>query len=92
MIKEVQVEATFADGVKLVTIHNPIRYEARRYIISDDNLLLNDNNNTFSVEVKNEGDRPIQVGSYYHFAEVNSNLKFIKPVFGKETNIILNLH
>ena len=25
MIKEVQVEATFADGVKLVTIHNPIR-------------------------------------------------------------------
>ena len=25
MVKEVQVEATFTDGVKLVTIHNPIR-------------------------------------------------------------------
>ena len=25
MVKEVQVEATFPDGVKLVTIHNPIR-------------------------------------------------------------------
>ena len=58
------------------------------YIISDDNLLLNDTNNTFSVEVKNEGDRPIQVGSHYHFAEVNSNLKFDRNLsLGKRLNI-----
>ena len=58
------------------------------YIISDDNLLLNDNNNTFSVEVKNEGDRPIQIGSHYHFAEVNSNLKFDRNLsLGKRLNI-----
>lgn len=58
------------------------------YIISDDNLLLNDNNNTLSVEVKNEGDRPIQVGSHYHFAEVNSNLKFDRNLsLGKRLNI-----
>ena len=63
-------------------------WEAREYIISDDNLLLNDNNNTFSVEVKNEGDRPIQVGSHYHFAEVNSNLKFDRNLsLGKRLNI-----
>lgn len=58
------------------------------YIISDDNLLLNDNKNTFSVEVNNEGDRPIQVGSHYHFAEVNSNLKFDRNLsLGKRLNI-----
>ena len=58
------------------------------YIISDDDLLLNDNKNTFSVEVKNEGDRPIQVGSHYHFAEVNSNLKFDRNLsLGKRLNI-----
>ena len=58
------------------------------YIISDDNLLLNDNNNTLSVEVKNEGDRPIQVGSHYHFAEVNLNLKFDRNLsMGKRLNI-----
>ncbi|WP_199054860.1 urease subunit beta [Aquitalea sp. ASV15] len=31
---------------------------------------------TISVEVANSGDRPIQVGSHYHFAEANDALRF----------------
>ena len=57
------------------------------YIISNQSLELNSNNNTFQIEVINEGDRPIQVGSHYHFAEVNSNLKFDRKIsYGKRLN------
>ena len=38
--------------------------------------LLNQNRETISVTVANSGDRPIQVGSHYHFYEVNSALNF----------------
>ena len=37
---------------------------------------LNKGRRTVSVEVVNSGDRPIQVGSHYHFAETNAALKF----------------
>ena len=58
------------------------------YIISNQSLELNSNNSTFQIEVINEGDRPIQVGSHYHFAEVNSNLKFDRKIsYGKRLNI-----
>ena len=58
------------------------------YIISNQSLELNSNNSTFQIEVINEGDRPIHVGSHYHFAEVNSNLKFDRKIsYGKRLNI-----
>ena len=58
------------------------------YIISNQSLELNSNNNIFQIDVINEGDRPIQVGSHYHFAEVNSNLKFDRKIsYGKRLNI-----
>ena len=58
------------------------------YIISNESLELNSNNNSLQIEVVNEGDRPIQVGSHYHFAEVNSNLKFDRKIsYGKRLNI-----
>ena len=38
--------------------------------------LLNQNRETILVTVANSGDRPIQVGSHYHFYEVNSALNF----------------
>ena len=37
---------------------------------------LNDNRNSITLKVSNTGDRPIQVGSHYHFAETNEYLKF----------------
>ena len=37
---------------------------------------LNDNSQSIILKVSNSGDRPIQVGSHYHFAEANEYLKF----------------
>ena len=37
---------------------------------------LNDERQSITLKVSNSGDRPIQVGSHYHFAEVNAFLKF----------------
>jgi urease subunit beta len=39
-------------------------------------LVLNPGLATLSVVVANTGDRPVQVGSHFHFAEVNSSLQF----------------
>lgn len=58
------------------------------YIINNEDLEINSNNNTLYIEVINKGDRPIQVGSHYHFAEVNSFLKFNREIAkGKRLNI-----
>ena len=46
------------------------------YLILDGNLEINSENNTITIEIINVGDRPIQVGSHFHFAEVNAFLKF----------------
>ena len=46
------------------------------YLIKDGSLEINSGSNTISIEIINEGDRPIQVGSHFHFAEVNAFLKF----------------
>ena len=39
-------------------------------------LLLNPGRRTATVVVENASDRPIQVGSHYHFAETNAGLRF----------------
>jgi urease subunit beta len=41
---------------------------------------LNAGLDTVSLEVSNSGDRPVQVGSHYHFAETNAALLFDRPV------------
>ncbi len=46
------------------------------YLIIDGNLEINSDSNTITIEIINVGDRPIQVGSHFHFAEVNTFLKF----------------
>ena len=46
------------------------------YLIKDGSLEINSENNTITIEIINVGDRPIQVGSHFHFAEVNAFLKF----------------
>jgi len=47
-------------------------------ISADGEIELNVGRKTVTVEVANMGDRPIQVGSHYHFYEVNPALKFEK--------------
>jgi urease subunit gamma/beta len=106
MIDEVQVEGTFPDGTKLVTVHHPIVSErgnmelalygsfltpaaaaatqhvevlngsAGEIIAGAGHLTLNDGREQIQLEVANRGDRPIQVGSHYHFAETNRALAF----------------
>lgn len=81
MIHDVQVEATFPDGTKLVTVHNPIRGASGAVIPGevmtlDGDIVMNIDRKTVALAVANTGDRPIQVGSHYHFAETNAALSF----------------
>jgi urease beta subunit len=46
------------------------------YILQDTELELNSGRRVRRILVRNTGDRPIQVGSHYHFAEVNGGLDF----------------
>ncbi|WP_095589097.1 urease subunit beta [Actibacterium ureilyticum] len=46
------------------------------YFIADGEITLNDGADTVTLTVANTGDRPVQVGSHYHFAETNSALDF----------------
>jgi urease subunit gamma/beta len=98
MIAEVQVEATFPDGTKLVTVHQPIRgrttnnsnssIEPGQYDIAPGQIEMNVNRQTLQLLVGNTGDRPIQVGSHYHFYEVNRALAFSREqAFGMRLDI-----
>ena len=51
-------------------------------------ILLNEKRKTFTIKVTNSGDRPIQVGSHYHFYETNDALQFDrKKAYGCRLNI-----
>ncbi|MCS5591494.1 MAG: urease subunit gamma [Gammaproteobacteria bacterium] len=92
MIADIQVEATFPDGTKLVTVHDPIQpigdamdtgQQADEVLIPgevlinmSDEIELNLNRKRIRILVANHGDRPIQIGSHYHFYETNSALHF----------------
>jgi len=81
MIEDVQVEATFPDGTKLVTVHSPIRGASGRLrpgevTVRAGELTLNEGRPSVTLTVSNTGDRPIQVGSHYHFSETNPALSF----------------
>jgi urease subunit gamma/beta len=106
LIDEVQIEGTFPDGTKLVTVHRPIVSEhgdmslalygsflpapTRRVggqpievegvpgnvTTAQGEIELNQQRETVRVAVTNRGDRPIQVGSHYHFIEANRALEF----------------
>ena len=124
MIVEVQVEGTFPDGSKLVTVHHPIAAEhgnmelalygsflpmpqgaglkagttradtaevdtanvvptfrsAGQILPADGDVVLNEGREPVQVKVTNRGDRPIQVGSHYHFAQTNRALEFDRSV------------
>ena len=43
---------------------------------AEGSITLNEGRQTLEIEVANTGDRPIQVGSHYHFYEVNNSLTF----------------
>jgi urease subunit gamma/beta len=118
MIVEIQVEGTFPDGSKLVTVHHPIAAEhgdlnlalygsflpvpdtrgltpvrvqasdpngtafatAGEVMVADGDIVINEGREPVHVTVTNRGDRPIQVGSHYHFAQTNRSLEFDRTV------------
>ncbi len=45
-------------------------------VVEDGEIELNPGRETVTLEVANSGDRPVQVGSHYHFYETNSGLVF----------------
>lgn len=98
MMPMLQVEGVFPDGTKLVTVHEPIRpgRKARdanavtpgEILAEDGDIELNAGREKTSLEVVNTGDRPVQIGSHYHFFEVNKALDFDRGAsFGKRLDI-----
>jgi urease subunit gamma/beta len=81
-----QVEGSFPDGTKLVTVHEPIRPGKKpvdstsvspgEIIAAEGDIELNAGRRKITVKAVNTGDRPIQVGSHYHFFETNKALDF----------------
>ena len=57
-------------------------------LIDGPDIELNPGRRTVTLIVENSGDRPIQVGSHYHFAETNGALRFDRPAaHGMRLNI-----
>jgi len=105
LIVEVQVEGTFPDGTKLVTVHRPIALDRvdltlalhgsflpvpadsmfpdaatvptpGEVLVAPGSIVINEGRDVIEIVVKSVGDRPIQVGSHYPFAETNAALVF----------------
>ena len=47
---------------------------------ADSKIVLNKDRDLITIKVANTGDRPIQVGSHYHFAETNYYLDFDREI------------
>lgn len=87
MIPILQVEGVFPDGAKLVTVHEPVRpveggapdpLEPGALVIGDETaeIEINAGRRRVELEAVNTGDRPVQIGSHYHFFEVNKAMQF----------------
>ena len=58
------------------------------YILQPDDIIANAGRTTTSVVVVNTGDRPVQIGSHFHFFEVNRQLQFNRAAgYGMRLNI-----
>lgn len=98
MMPMIQVEGTFPDGTKLVTVHDPIRPGKKKrakgtvvpgeVVVAEGQIELNSGRQKVAIQVVNTGDRPVQVGSHYHFFETNKALEFDRAVsFGMHLNV-----
>ena len=58
------------------------------YLLADGEVVANAGRRTLELTVSNTGDRPIQVGSHFHFFEVNKALRFDRgAAFGMRLNV-----
>ncbi|BDG03352.1 urease subunit beta [Anaeromyxobacter oryzae] len=122
LVAEVQVEGTFPDGTKLVTVHHPIAAEhgdlalalygsflpvpplslfaepaepagaeeaiPGEVLPAPGEIVLNAGREAIRLAVTNLADRPVQVGSHYHFAEANPLLRFDRArAYGRRLDV-----
>jgi urease subunit gamma/beta len=97
MLPILQVEGTFPDGTKLVTVHEPIRpaaggtlddVEPGAILAEDREIEINAGRRRDTVTVLNTGDRPVQIGSHFHFFEINKALVFDRAkAFGMRLDV-----
>ena len=97
MMPILQVEGTFPDGTKLVTVHDPIRPGQQPVATSvtpgeilpaEGDIEINAGKARVTIRACNKGDRPIQIGSHYHFFEANRALDFDREqAFGMHLDI-----
>lgn len=58
------------------------------YILKDGDILCNTGKDAITIKVVNTGDRPVQIGSHFHFFEVNRQMSFNREsAYGKRLNI-----
>jgi urease subunit beta len=58
------------------------------YILQQNDIIANAGRSTVTVVVVNTGDRPVQIGSHFHFFEVNRQLQFDRQAaYGMRLNI-----
>lgn len=58
------------------------------YFLKDDDVIANKGRVTVKITVVNTGDRPVQIGSHFHFMEVNKQLEFDRAkALGMRLNI-----
>jgi urease subunit gamma/beta len=83
MLHDVQVEATFPDGRKLVTLHDPVPHEGAEgpgaVRLGEGTLEINADRTEAergTLVIVNTGDRPVQLGSHLHLPDANSALDF----------------
>ena len=101
MLPLLQVEGTFPDGTKLVSIHDPIRpgkhaaaagdaaaIRPGEIVLGEGDIQLSPGRPRVTLRATNTGDRPIQVGSHFHFFEANRALDFDRArAFGMHLDI-----
>lgn len=98
MLEFINVEAMFPDGAKMITVHQPIRAGSKpldaaahrpgEIIAADGDIELNAGRRRVTIKVTNTGDRPVQVGSHYHFFEANAALQFERAAaFGMRLDV-----
>lgn len=83
MLHDVQVEATFPDGRKLVTIHDPLGHSGQvgpgAVRVGEGTVELNADrgpDERRTIVILNTGDRPVQIGSHLHLPDANAALDF----------------
>jgi len=84
LLEILMVEPMFLDGQKLVCVHDPLGLPGKAdeedkpgaYRLASEVIEINKGRETARVSVRNLGDRPVQVGSHFHFFEANAELEF----------------